>query len=291
MSKVWRTHLGVQYLTRKNRFPGRDFLIVNMPKWFLPAPSAPLTLTTSFHFDIHINPAEDTGIDRIIYERGMYEMGTMHFIQENLSAGDTFLDAGANIGVMSLVAATKVGSTGRVLAFEPHPKTRAILEKNKGLNGFDQIDIQALGLGSGKSKGTLFNENKNRGGASLMGYAENDVHGAEIQIVSLDEITDQLKLDKLDLVKIDIEGWEFEMLRGAEATLVRFRPTIIVEIDLQRKLEGGTVREMVDYLVDLGYDVFRFPENKNHPGELVRVRDLGELPEHDNLVFRPNKKK
>ncbi len=285
MSKVWRTHHWVQSLTRKKRFPGRDFLIVNMPKWFLPAPSAPFTLTTSFHFDIHINPAEDTGIDRIIYERGMYEMGTMHFIQENLSEGDTFLDAGANIGVMSLVAATKVGSTGRVLAFEPHPKTRAILEKNKGLNGFEQIDIQALGLGSGNSKGTLFNENKNRGGASLMGYEENEEHGAEIQIVSLDEIAERLKLDKLDLVKIDIEGWEFEMLRGAESTLKQFQPTIIVEIDLHRKLEGGTVLEMVDYLVGLGYEVYRFPENKNHPGELVRVRDFEELPEHDNLVF------
>lgn len=286
MSKVWRTHRLVQFLTLQNRFPGRDFLIVNLPQWLLPSPSIPLDLTTSYGFDIHINPAEDEGIDRIIYERGMYEMGTMNFIQENLSAGSTFLDAGANIGVMSLVAAKAVGSDGRVISFEPHPNTRSILEKNISLNGFSQIEIQAVGLGSGKSSGTLFSEEKNRGGSSLMDYDENEEHGAEIQIVSLDSLVDELNLNQLDLIKIDIEGWEFEMLKGAKKTLTRLRPTLIVEIDLHRKLEGGTVREMVDFLVEIGYEIYRFPENKNHPGPLVRLSSTAELPEHDNLVFK-----
>ena len=115
---------------------------MNLPKWFLPKPTSPLDLKTSYGFDIHINPAEDEGIDRIIYERGMYEMGTMNFIQDNLSAGSTFLDAGANIGVMSLVAAKSVGQEGRVLSFEPHPQTRVILKNNIELNRFNQIEVQ-----------------------------------------------------------------------------------------------------------------------------------------------------
>jgi FkbM family methyltransferase len=282
MSEVWRTHKWVQFLTLKKQFPGRDYLIVNLPKWFLPKASTPLDLKTSFGFDIHINPAEDEGIDRVIYERGMYEMGTMNFIQENLSAGGTFIDAGANIGVMSLAAAKTVGTQGRVLSFEPHPETRTILEKNIALNGFSQIEIQPLGLGSGRSTGTLFSEEKNRGGASLIDYEENDEHGAEIQIASLDSLVEGLNLDKLDLIKIDIEGWEFEMLKGAKETLNKLRPALIVEIDLHRKLEGGTVAEMVDFLVELGYEVYRFPENKNHPGILVKL--IG------NLVFVHDKR-
>ncbi|MBX3192224.1 MAG: FkbM family methyltransferase [Labilithrix sp.] len=170
------------------------------------------------------------------------------------SAGDTVLDVGANVGECALNFSRRVGPTGRVLAFEPGPSVRAKLERNVSLNGFaTNIDIMALGLGDAPATLQLCEPSPhNRGGNRILERPVGE-HVA-IRVVRLDDFVAEHGLERVDLVKIDVEGFEVRALRGARQTLERFRPTLFVEVSEENLRGSGTsARELVGFLAELGY--------------------------------------
>lgn len=279
-------HRIIQQLLKSPKFPGRDFLIEKLPEWFLRKPKGATVVNTLFGFKIELNPSIDLNIENVIYERGVYEQATTEFIQEYLNKGATFVDAGANIGYLSLVAASVVGEKGNVYAFEPVKSTFDLLQRNAELNQFTQIKCKQFGLGSQSEEVVIYSENQNRGGASIVNRRSEQKE--TIQICPLDAI---LSEEKVDLLKIDVEGYEFEVLKGAEEIIRKDHPAIILEYSQQRN-NAGANNEMIDWLSNVyeGYEFFRFEKGKERSSKLVNCKSkhVG-FPDHDNIVCLPKK--
>ena len=91
-------HKTIQSLLSAPKFLGRDFLIEKLPKLFIKPATGKVVLNTNFGFKINLDPVFDKNIENVIYERGVYEQGTVSVLQDFLKQGDTFVDVGANIG-------------------------------------------------------------------------------------------------------------------------------------------------------------------------------------------------
>jgi FkbM family methyltransferase len=129
-----------------------------------------------------------------------------------LQPGDVVVDAGAYPGDYALFAAKKVGPDGRVLAFEPGAKNRAVLERNILKAGLSNVTVVPKGLWNCEK--TLFlNEN------GLATAVQSD-SGLEIEVVTLDAALQELGISKIQVLKMDIEGAEIEALEGAKQTLI-----------------------------------------------------------------------
>ena len=118
-----------------------------LPELLLPKPVGPLILKTRYGFYLMIDPVKDNGVERSIYYTGTYEKGTLFIIGNILSEGDTFVDVGANIRLMSLFATSIVKDTGKIIAFEPNPETMRILKSNIELNNASNIETSYYALG------------------------------------------------------------------------------------------------------------------------------------------------
>lgn len=141
-------------------------------------------------------------------------------IEKYLKPGNIMIDVGAHIGSLSLIAANKVGETGKVLAFEPSPKFFAILQKNISLNNLTER-IKSYQVALGNSEGTVYlNEAVNDDTTNHIAKS-----GTPVPSNTLDAYTQNL--DAIHLLKIDVEGYEYEVLSGAQSTLKKTKVVYI----------------------------------------------------------------
>lgn len=144
------------------------------------------------------------------------------------------MDVGANIGLMSIFASNCVGNQGQVLAYEAHPKTAELLKENIELNQLMNIQVCQYALGSEEGKTKIYdNWQINRGGASLI-VKTNDSVAFDIEIHQLDNNILSNLIPKV--IKIDVEGFELEVLKGASETIKKYQPILIVEFSEMRKM-------------------------------------------------------
>ncbi len=140
-----------------------------------------------------------------------------NFLSRHINRGMTVLDIGANIGLYSILLAELVGNEGKVFAFEPDPVLFQVALANSRQNGRDGvIKVQNLALGSRTERATLyrrpFNSGDNRLSASP---AHRDA--VAVNVARLDDI---LSGEKIDFIKMDVQGWEPEVLRGMQQTVI-----------------------------------------------------------------------
>lgn len=148
---------------------------------------------------------------KTIYYRKMYDK---FFSPRN---GDTIADVGAHAGMYTLKAARKVKKRGQVLSIEPHPYTFRLLVTNLKMNDFSQNVIPInIGLADFKGKARLYLDSEAVGHSLATG---NRKAWIEVQVNTLDSVMEELGLKHLDLLKIDVEGYELAVLKGAEHTL------------------------------------------------------------------------
>lgn len=119
----------------------KSFLIDKRPKgfgrllkaidalFFRKLPDGEVLIKTLDGFQLYINPKYDKGIERKLYLTGSYEKGLLRILDKLVKPGDIVVDAGANIGLISIFCALRAGQSGMVLSFEPHPETYPILQK------------------------------------------------------------------------------------------------------------------------------------------------------------------
>lgn len=175
----------------------------------------------------------------------------------NLRKGDTVIDAGAYPGDFAIYAAKKVGSEGRVIAFEPVPGNLKVLKKNIKLNKLKNIKIIEKGLWNKKTKKTLKVDRSHRGGNTILGTRDNPKGEKEItaELASLDEIAEEdLNINKIDFIKMDIEGAELEALRGMEKSLKKYKPHLVIASYHIRNSEK-TYKRVEKILEEYGYEV------------------------------------
>ncbi len=156
--------------------------------------------------------------------RGRFEPEFQAVCARALGPGATGIDVGANIGATALIMAAFAGTAGRVIAVEPGPQSFALLQRNLALNDASTVTVLNCAVSAEPGRMT-FCEN------SAFGHLAPGAEGLQVDVKTLDQIVERLGLTRLDLLKIDTEGFEPQVLEGARATLERFRPVIYLELN------------------------------------------------------------
>ena len=174
-----------------------------------------------------------------------------------IQKGDVVFDIGANIGEVALNAAEKVGAKGNVVAFEPFPTNFDALQKNAQLNDLPNLTIVNKAVGAEKAiLKMIVADDANAGMNRITDGSDGDDDAAEVEVVTLDDFIDPSVFSKIDLIKIDVEGFEMHVLRGAVSTLTSFRPKLFVElIDTYLQRQGSSTKEVLQLLESFGYEL------------------------------------
>jgi FkbM family methyltransferase len=196
---------------------------------------------------------------------GAYEPEVRAEIRRRLRPGDTAIDVGANAGWHTLLMACRVGSGGRVVAVEPNPSSRERLEHAIAINRLTnvRVDSRALADREGSRRfeappaGHVW-DGTGRLTADDVGSGFSRIEASEkssvVSVTTIDALAAEHSLDRVALIKIDVEGWEPAVLRGAATVLRTSRPALIFEYDpayVERSGAGGD--ELVTWLRDFGY--------------------------------------
>jgi FkbM family methyltransferase len=186
-----------------------------------------------------------------------YDLPTQLALMALLRPGDTFVDIGANQGMISLLASRLVGTSGKVVAFEPNPAPRAKFEATLARNAISNVVLHPVGLGDAAAVLELRVPRMNSGEGSfgVPDYNEADMETIPCQVLPGDEL---LGAVTPRLIKIDVEGYELHVLRGLEATLARARPFLITELISKHLANAGVRLEtLTDFLGERGFKAFR----------------------------------
>lgn len=220
----------------------------------------------------------EEGIDFSIFLLGAFEPRTIAAYSKIVRKGDVVLDIGANVGAHTLPLAKRVGGEGRVYAFEPVrwaiTKLRANLALNPELNArVFANQLMLTGSPEDQAPDTIH--------ASWPLDAAADVHPLlraralstdGVETLTLDQFVEREGLSRVDLVKLDVDGNECHVLRGAQNTLARFRPPLIVELSPHSSNDAGdTMNTLLDLLAQSGYSLKALSSRSDLP------RDRAEL--------------
>lgn len=170
----------------------------------------------------------------------------------------TVYDVGAFHGILTLFFAARCA---RVISYEPNPANSGRLLENLRLNSLQNVTLRKFGIGSKPDTATLVFMPLAAGGGSLdqktveaMRHSGAQVAAHAIEVTTIDREVEQANLPPPDFVKIDIEGWEIEALRGASGTLARYRPALFLEMHGETIAEKKRkVAEIVAFLGQAGY--------------------------------------
>lgn len=164
-------------------------------------------------------------------------------------------DVGSNIGETLLHFALLTGDGGKVYGFEPVPENFKKCTDNISINKFKNIKLSNTALSDKREKLYFAHaENMNSGGIFMNKEKRNSGH--EVQALTLDEFVHENKINGIDLIKIDVEGFELNVLKGAADTLQNLRPLIFAEVDeknLQR--QGTDAATLISFIRSFRYDV------------------------------------
>ncbi len=218
---------------------------------------------------------------------GLYEPLTVRAMRRLLTKGDTLIDVGANIGYLSAVGASLVGPTGSVHCFEPVPRYFQRLRRLAEINPGYTIVANQLAAGDGERTFTMHTSKTSLGGNTMISglNREEDIEERfEVRAIRLDEYIRESRLAKVALIKIDVEGFEFPVLRGLQRYLdtAAILPAIICEIaPTAYPLLGYTLSDLRAYMEGYGYRPFRL--NAIGKAEM----DITALESHTNMLFVP----
>ena len=172
----------------------------------------------------------------------------LSFLRQIINKGDMIFDIGANIGNHSMFFSQQVGSSGKVFSFEPQPQLFYMLCGNLALNNL--TNVIPFNKGVGKEDGYLwlpdidYSSEYNFGGISL----QTKQGGLQVPITVLDHF---INIDRVDLIKIDVEGMEHEVLSGAKELIFKFKPYLFVENDRIEKSE-----DLINLIRSFGYKLY-----------------------------------
>ena len=196
---------------------------------------------------------------------GKFETTEISFVRRFLQPGMTVLDIGAHNGFYTLVASQAVGTAGHVYSFEPSPRERAALLKHLRLNRCANVTPQDFALGEENTESNLYVANGRATGCNSLKppVVKYQTSPTPVRVRRLDDWLNEQKLDRVDFIKLDVEGGELGVLKGAKHLLERQpRPTILVEVqDIRTEPWGYKARVIIEHLVQKGYKWFGLLES------------------------------
>lgn len=215
------------------------------------------------HYFLTVNPAAYMGSS--LYWLGWHHRWEIEYLERSLRPDDVFIDAGANLGEFTIAAAGRL-TQGRVIAFEPQEAIRRHLQTSVAMNKFSNVTVLPYCLGAADGDGSLFEVEeywhaglRNEGLSTQFPRAGVGTRARAISLRALDQLVETLMLERIDWMKIDVEGAEWAVLRGAEKSLQKFKPNMLLEIDHQNfKAAGYTAKDLLAWLGEMGYSSYRF---------------------------------
>jgi FkbM family methyltransferase len=221
-----------------------------------------IPIVVRWHDGLRVAMYPGNDLSYCLFVGGTYEPNEFMFLSRVLRPGMIFVDVGANDGLYTLFAARRVGVTGRVVALEPSTRELDRLRQNLALNRV--TNVTALRLAAGDRDGTAQLRIAGFGheGQNTLGGFAYAVEGAgfeEVEVACLDRLVENQALDRVDALKIDAEGAELRVLRGASALLRRHRPLIILElVDAALRHQGASREDVLSLLNEHGYRIWVF---------------------------------
>ena len=247
-----------------------------------------------FDNNLTINLRLSEHMQRRIFWMGYYNMQIVSLLKKILNEKMVFIDIGANIGEISLVAAKYIGPKGKVIAFEPVNSIAYELQRNLEKNNYTHATVITKGVSdrccahipiyAGVDQKSAKEENLGLG--SLYTRFPEDPPAQYIEITTLDAFLKESPVSRIDIIKIDIEGAELPCLKGSEKTISHFNPLIIIEVqDASTSIAGYTSRDIFDYLSTFGYVFYKIVER----GKLKPI-SFADLQQFQNVMCIPKNK-
>ena len=221
---------------------------------------------------------------------GAYEPHVAATLDRLLRPGDVFVDVGANIGYHTVRGARSVGSTGRVIAVEANPENARLIAHTIAVNALANVDLVPLALSADRGYMT-FGAHLGSNGGFLVGDAASaaSARGTLVPTLRMDD----LGLDRVDVVKIDVEGAEALVIDGAAGLIERTRPTFVMEfsVEMTGRVSRRQPKEHLDRFLEWGYSIAIIDREtaEANPVESVGalLADWGELGRIEDLLVTP----
>jgi len=239
------------------------------------------TIDEGIEFEMDLTEAVNSGVAIL----GSWNQFETRVLKTILQPGDVIIDVGAFMGSYSLLAGKLTGEKGKVYAFEPNPDYFKKLKKNILLNRFP--NIQAFDLALSNKKGVVEFYPASSGSSLVKNVAEaligKKIKPIKVKAVTLNDFVGKEKIKRIDFIKIDAEGWDLQVLKGASNILKRKdAPDIMVEvIDEQLKIAGSSSYDLIKYMKSFTYTPYVFTRNGLKSYENSGIQTL-------NLLFRKN---
>ena len=226
-------------------------------------------------------------ICRSIFVTGRYEPNEFCWLSRVVKPGMTVLDVGANLGLYTLFVARRVAESGCVVAIEPSSREMARLRHNVELNALSNVSMLPVAVAEQDAEAVLQVATADYAGHNTLGafgYNTQLEHRETVQTLRLDEVVESAKLQRLDVIKMDIEGAELGALRGGSATLTRYRPALLMELSDRALLhQNASSGKILAFLGDHDYEMLAFDAGSGLPVPL-KPRDYFDS---ENIIAIP----
>lgn len=221
-----------------------------------------------------LNPSDYVQSD--FFWLGTRDTWDIFHVKQFLRPGFMIFDVGANFGHYAITLAGALNRNCTVHAFEPFPPNLERLRTNIALNQMEQtIEVHAVGLSDSNGTGLMTTRIDNSGAATLAQTGKDDGH--HVMLTTLDAFCLEHRIERLDFMKIDIEGYEEKLLAGGADTFRKHRPLILIELDPPKLLRAGSsVEKLAAQLHHFGYTL--------HVANRKSLIPLQALPKGDNIL-------
>lgn len=240
-----------------------------------------ILVISNFDADLKLMIDRSRSMGASIFWTGFHEYREFLFLNKFLNADMVAVDVGANLGEYTLFLAKRL-SNGRVFSFEPLENMRTQLMTNVKLNGFNQVEVFGYGLSDRKEQMEIHEiDNPHEGLATTYLGTRKSKATFTIQLDSLDAVFPTFNVNRIDFLKLDIEGGELKALQGAQSTISRFRPYVMIEINEETyQAAGYTTAAIASFFLQLNYLPFRV-------NKMGRLEPCPRLPVFGNIIYVP----
>lgn len=215
----------------------------------------------------------NSAIGRSLFYNGYFENDEIVILKRFVKKLDTVIDIGANIGYHTIMLSDLVGAGGEVYSVEPYSKNYEILKKNIILNKLRNVYADKLCIGEkdGEIGIRIYDDYAFNSILNINRIKKLDIK-EKTRMLTLDKFVDDRNIRKLDFIKMDVEGYEYMILKGAEKTLSKYKPLILCEIyDENIRPLNISVSDVIGILLKYKYSCFGiYPRAKLIPEKLKR---------------------
>ena len=245
-----------------------------------------------------------TSLELLLFK--IHEPISTKIVTETLQKGMTCLDVGANIGYYVALESKILGDQGRIIAIEPSPQNFEYLIKNIAMQRAKNID--AFNFAAGDKNGHInfvSYENESNSGRVIPDSAVSDWPGpvAKLPVKTIDSFLEEIGVDKIDFLRMDVEGYEYHIFQGMKNTIKQSKP--IIQIEIHKSIMGvETTKKLLEELKNEGYELKSYvpreidtpiigsmSDVKNYTlSELIELLENGNLPSFFMLNLQNNLK-